>query len=223
MKRLVAFVAVAALMMGTVAGLSSSVYADQSDTIVGSVSINCPVPATVELNGGDAEVAFAPITNIISNPNTSTDPGAIKLKVDMGCYWGSWQVNATATRFTSTTTHQTFSANRLSLVSEGVDSYALDPFDDPLWFDDVLEPDASDAHFSCNSSTNPLGPCGEEILATDTNLLTWILEFLTGGELTGAPAPFVTEASYTGVLSNVPFLWGNNTYTSTITVELAYD
>ncbi|MCC6703915.1 MAG: hypothetical protein IT334_03500 [Thermomicrobiales bacterium] len=226
MKRLIAFVGVAALMMGTMAGLATSVNAlEDTDTVTGSVLISCPVAASVNITADDdgETVTFDDIENIVEDRSTQTEEGAIKVTVDMGCYLGSWQVNATATRFTSPDTTQRFGADHLSLEAEGVDYY-FDGVDDPLFFDDVMEPDVSDAQFTCNNSTTPGGPCGEEILATNTNLLTFLLNLIFGpGSFDANPAPFTTVASYTGFLEDLPFLWGSNTYSSTITVELTTD
>jgi hypothetical protein len=229
LKRLIAIAGAGALMMGTMVGLSTSVLADDEDTIVGSVSISCPTAASVSLTG--EQVDFAPI-DITETDETSTEPGAIQLTVDMGCYLGPWQVNAAATKFTSDTTAQWFGANHLSLEDPQVDSYFFDPVDDiyvnlpwplpDINLPDVAEPDASAAFFECGS-TNPNGSCGEEILETSQNLVTFFINLLVPGAYVAMPAPFITEASYTGVLSDIPFLWGEHTYTSTITVELATD
>jgi hypothetical protein len=203
-KRLIALTAAIALMMGTIAGLASTANAN-TDSAQGSVSISCGIPATVEMN----DFAFAPV-DLLNSDSTSTDPGAVEISVDMGCYWGPWQVGASATPFTSGSTSQTFSASHLSLEDANVELYSLEPID----FLGVLEPTASDAFFTGGGN-------GGTVLETAENFFLW-------WQLPDSPAPFTTTASYTGHLTDLPFIFSSITgnahvFTSTITVTLTLD
>ncbi len=205
LKRLIGLVCAMALMMGTAAGLATTANAQGTDSGEGSVTISCSIPSTVSIN----DFAFNPV-DLLNSDSTSTGPGAVQIEVDMGCYWGEWQVSASATPFESNTTSQTFSASHLSFEDAEVDTYSLEPID----FLGLLEPTASDANFS-NSGN------GGTILETAEN-------FLFFWQLPDSPAPFVTTASYTGHLTNLPFIFssitGNShTFTSTITVTLTMD
>jgi len=203
-RKLIGIAGSAMLLAGMTAGVATAQVTD-SDTMQTSVQITCPVPATVALGG---DVAFDPITDIINDHDTQTAPGAIEVTVDMGCYWGPWQVNAYTTNFVAGP-FMWFSADHLSLVDANVDSYFLDPIDGPF---DFLEPEASNAYF------NGAGPINQEtILETDENWIWW--PWIQGPD---DPAPFVTEASYTGQLTNLPILLTGN-YVATLTVELATD
>jgi hypothetical protein len=175
-------------------------------TLPASITISCPSPATVNLTGN---ANFAPI-NILSQNDSSTTPGAIGLTVDMGCYWGGWSVDAQSSNF-SAGPGKNFSASHLSLQDATVTDFYFKT-GVPI-FDAFTEPDASNAFFSSSSDT-------DTVLETNESFLQWLL---TGDA--DVPAPFVTTATYTGVLTDIPFLAfaGSNTYTATITVTLALD
>ncbi len=197
-NRIVGAVGAAALMIGMSVGIAS---AQSSDSIETSVQIGCPAVATVEL-GGNA--TMAPITNIFEQDYTQTASGAIQLEVDMGCYLGPWQVNASITNF-SAGPGEWFSADHFSLQDATVETYFLDSIDTPF---DFLAPTANDAYF---------WGAGDEdtILETTENWFFW-------WQLPDTPAPFVTTASYTGHLDDLPIL-AEGEYTATLTVELTTD
>jgi hypothetical protein len=198
-------VGVAALGLTILTGPMASAQ-DSSDSIQASVTISCPDVATVEV-GGDAN--FDTI-NILDENDTQTGDGAIEVTVDMGCYWGGWSVSAQSTNF-SAGPGMSFSASHLSLQDATTESWYLQT-GVPL-ADAITRPDASDAFFSSSSDS-------DTILETNESFVWWLLN----GDAT-VPAPFVTEASYTGVLTDIPFLAfsGDNTYTATITVDLALE
>lgn len=198
MKRIIGFAAAVALMLGMTAGIAN---AQSTDGGSGSVTLSCGEPMSVSIN----DFTFAPIDLYVSN-DTATAEDAVQITVDMGCYWGPWQVSASATPFTSGTTLQTFSASHMSFVDADVAIYSLEPID----FLGILEPTASNANF---------GTSGNTVLETAENFFLW-------WQLPDSPAPFVTTATYTGTLTDLPFIFatliGNShTFTSTITVTLA--
>jgi hypothetical protein len=193
------------MTIGMTAGVAT---AQDTDSAVGSVTISCPIPATVQLGGN---FDFDPIANIYQQQSTQTDAGEIDITVDMGCYWGPWQVGAQASNFTAP--GGAFSASHFSLQDATVSSYYLDGIDGP---GDPLEPEASDAFFSSSSDE-------DVILETDENFI-WIFQ------LPDTPAPFVTTAEYTGHLDNLPVpllialgVTNTMTFQTTLTVELTLD
>jgi hypothetical protein len=200
-NKIIGLIGVGALTVGLTAGIANA----NTDQAVGSVEISCSIPATVAMG----DFSFAPVDLLVSD-STSTDPGAVQIAVDMGCYWGPWQVGASATSFTSPTTVQSFSASHLSFEDAAVETYSLEPID----FLGVLEPTASDAYFTAGGS-------GGTVLETAENFFLW-------WQLPDSPAPFTTTASYTGHLTDLPFIFssitGNtHTFSSTITVTLTLD
>lgn len=199
-NRIVGAIGATALLLGMTAGLASAQVVD-TDSTEASVIIDCAAPLTVEIGGS---AAMADIDDIFTQNDTSTAPGGIGLTVDMGCYWGPWQVNASVTNF-SAGPGRWFSADHFSLQDATVETYFLDPIDTP-W--DLLEPTANDAYF---------WGAGDEdtILETSEN---WFFFW----QLPDTPAPFVTTASYTGHLTDLPIVLPG-TYTATLTVELATD
>jgi hypothetical protein len=172
-------------------------------TLPASIDISCGSPATASL-GGNAD--FAPI-NILTQNDSETAAGAIELTVDMGCYWGGWSVDAQSSNFVAGP-GRSFSANHLSLQDATVTDFYLKTGVPIL--DGFTEPDARNAYFSSSSDQ-------DTILETNESFLQWLL---TGNP--NVPAPFVTTATYTGVLTDIPFLAfsGTNTYEATITVTL---
>lgn len=191
---------VAALGMGLTAGIAS---AQDSDSMTTSVNVNCADAATVTLGGNGA---FAPIANGVTQHDTQTGQGAIKLTVDMGCYWGPWQVDASISNFVAGP-GQWFSGSHFSLEDATVESYFLDPFDGPF---DIAEPTASDANFFAPYIDQ------DTILETQENWFWW-------WQLPDSPAPFVTTASYTGVLTDLPAIPTSGNYTATLYVTLSLD
>lgn len=126
----------------------------------------------------------------------------------MGCYWGPWEVDAQITNFRAAP-GQWFHASHFSLVDATVDSYFLDPVDGRF---DLLEPTANDAHFT--------GPRDENTILETTETWFWWFGWHQGPDV---PAPFVTTASYTGELTNLPAYLHSGTYSATLTVELTND
>lgn len=205
-KKLLGIVGVAAMTVGMTAGVAT---AQSVDTATGSVTISCPHPATVQLGG---DFVFDPIADIYAQDDTQTANGAIDITVNMGCYWGPWQVGAQTSNFTAPGGF--FSASHFSLQDAAVTSYYLDGIDGP---GDIFEPDANDAYFSSSSDE-------DVILETSENFLTfWIAN-------DDFAAPFVTTAEYTGHLTNLPVpvlialgVTNTMTFTNTLTVELTLD
>jgi len=204
-NRIVGAIGTVALFTGMTAGVA---FADTA-TIPTSVQVTCPTPASVELSG---DGTFAPINNILTQDDTSTAPGAFVVTVDMGCYWGPWQVNAEVSAFVAGPL-QFFSGDHFALEDATVESYFNDPFDGPF---DILAPTASDAEFAPIPGF-PIGDAaGENAIFETTEVFFWIFQ------LPDIPAPFVSEASYTGTLTDLPFLLSGN-YSATLTVELTTD
>lgn len=200
-NRIVGAVGTSALLLGMSMGIVSAQVVS-TDTIQTSVDVSCVAPMTVVI-GGNA--TMDPITDIFTDNDTQTGAGAIDVTVNMGCYLGDWQVNASVTNF-SAGPGQWFGADHFSLEDATVDSYFLDPLDTVF---DLAEPTANDAYF--------FGPADEDtILETQENFFFWLI---FGQDV---PAPFETTASYTGHLEDLPWLLSGN-YTATLTVELATD
>lgn len=194
-------VGVGALGMALTTGFATA----STDSITTSVQVTCPQPMTVDV-GGNA--TFDPILDSINDHDTSTAPGAITVTVDMGCYWGPWQVNAKTTNFVAVgNPFLWFGANHLSLQDATVETYAAEPID-PF---SILEPEASNAYFS--------GPTDYDTILETAQTWIWF-PYIPGPDI---PAPFVTEASYTGVLSGLPTALPSGTYQSTLTVVLTAD
>lgn len=201
-NKLVGIVGAAAMVVGLTAGIATAQVTDTA-SMPTSVQITCPTPAQVYLSG---DATFAPIANILTQDDTSTAPNSIDLLVDMGCYWGPWQVNAQVSNFIAGP-GLWFSSSHLSLEDATVESYFLDPIDGPF---DLLEPTANDADF--------FGPADQDVILETTEVFV----FWPFPAIVDLPAPFVTTASYTGVLTDLPIVLSGN-YVATLTVELATD
>lgn len=205
-SKLFGLVGVATLGVALASGLATASAPVDQDSITASVDISCLQPMTVSLDGSDA--TFAAITDSYNVHDTSTGTGAIQVTVDMGCYFGPWQVSAQTTNFLQQGGFGWFSASHLSLVDANVDTYALSAGD----FLGTLEPDASNAYFS--------GPYDKDtILETSENWIWWF----GWQQAPDSPAPFVTVASYTGKLTNLPTAIATGTYQATLTVSLTTD
>lgn len=197
-RKLAFFIAAALFALMSVGNVAAQPATDSEQV---TLNVVCPVPVSVDLSG---DLDFEEINAY--GQATSTAPGAIDVKVDVGCYLGPWQVNASITNFTGTT-GDWINAHHFSLENAVTDTYFLEPID-PLGF---VEPTASNAVFS--------GPNDEEaILETDEN---WIW-FFGWHQLPDSPAPFITTASYTGVLSDLGFTLPGH-YQATMTVELTLE
>ena len=201
-----AVVGTLAIGLGLTAGVASAQVVDTASTGT-SVDIDCDHPITVELGGSGV---FEPIPDILVQDSTQTqDPFVVT--VDVGCYLGPWQVNATVTAFVAGP-GQFFTGDHFSLTNPVLTDYAFAPVS-------ALAPEVDGTDF-----VGFIGGVGEDsIFQTRQNIITlpW---WLGGGtvQLPDTPAPFVSTAEFDGALTDLPFVIPGE-YEAVLTVTLATD
>jgi hypothetical protein len=195
------FAAIGAIALG--ASLVSVAPASAQTSAELTVNVVCPVVgAELSVDGGFADI------NPFVNSTTSTSPGAIKVKVNTGCYLGPWNVTASATQFFNSETDLPFiPVSSLQIVDGQVTTSVFDG-------GGILEPPAPSTN---NVSFNLLGAGSDPLLETTPLFLGF-----------DAPAPYITEAKYTGKLNMGPGVLAvlaaagdDQTYESTLTITLA--
>lgn len=196
-RKLVGVFALALLCASMAPGLA---LADDEDTAAVTLSVTCNNPGNVTME----DIDFGTIES--GTPSVSS---TATLTVDMGCYLGSWQVDAQMSNFLGGPANfggfgiNWISAEDFSLENGNVDVYFLEPID-LLGF---LEPETSDAIFTGDDDV-------DTILETTTSFL-W---FLLTGDF-DVPAPFTTEATYDANL-DLPAVIFADDYEAELTVTL---
>ena len=198
-RKTIALLAVAVFSMMSVGSAFAAV--EDADTSAVNLTVVCPASPYVDLSG---DIDFADIDAY--GQSTTTLPGVIAVTVEVGCYLGPWQVNASITNFHGST-GSWIHADKFSLVDAETDIYFLEPID----LFGFLEPTANDAVFVGGDSS-------DAILETAEN---WFW-FFGWHQLPDSPAPFKTTATYTGVLSALGFTLPGE-YQATMTVELTFE
>ena len=205
-NRIVGAVGTTALLLGMTVGIASA----QTSSVDTSVYVECPDLAEVTLGVGGGGGIFDPIvldTNNTSNNDTQTAADDFIVTVDMGYYLGPWQVNADITAFVAGPL-QFFPGTHFSLGDSEVTVSTSGPLQ-PLF-----GPDANDAVFIPAPWAGGTG--ANAIFETASNWITW------WNPNDDFPAPFVSEAVYTGYLDNLPVVPTGN-YVAELTVELTTD
>jgi hypothetical protein len=187
-QKFVSVVGTLALGIGLTAGVAFANDGNAQSQMDLSLNVTCQRVADVRVSGNGS---FAPIDIAGGSYSTSTADDAIKVAVDVGCYWGGWRVDAEVSRFRSIDTNDSFSGGRLSLEAGEVTSvfdgsFPGSPFTEPI------APHAHDADFQ--------GSNDEELIFHTTNLFN-----LIGADpaLFENPAPYQSTARYTGHLDNL--------------------
>lgn len=157
-----------ALGMSLTAG---AVFAEDEASMPLTLNVECSTLSDVEVYSGDGNGAFDSIDIAYNETSTSTETGDIKIKVDVGCDFGAWQVTAEISRFQDGSILKSFSGDKFSMTAEGVDTSFYDGWG-------ILEPKApsvDDAEFVPIPGF-PIGDAGSEapIFYTTGNIL-WFL------------------------------------------------
>ncbi len=186
---------------------AGSAMAESSGEVDLSVHVSCVAQNVVTFEAGP----FADY-NPVTDSTTTTDDGAIKLGVDTGCYLGPWQVNVSASSFENEHGLPIFFANSLSLVDPHV-TVSTFSGTNPFTGNDRA-PQANPVTFNFpGDGSNPM------LETSAATFWGWPVGY-------DNPAPFLTEAEYTGQLSfsdlqrAVLVGLGDHTYTATMTVDL---
>jgi hypothetical protein len=203
-RKLATVVAVAVLGASVFAAMPANA-AEESASAPISVNVICDQTPTIGLTV--AAPGFGDWNPITDGLSKSTAPDAITINVNTGCNFNPWQVDISATPFT-TPGHVPFSAQHLAITNADVESSTLSD----STFGIIPEPEPSNATFTFfGEGSNPV-------------LATRVLWFF---ELIDIPAPFETTATYGAKLTFDSYadllLVGEHTYSSTLTVTLTTD
>jgi len=197
-QKFMSLVGAVALCSGMTFGIASA----QTNDLPVSLDVTCSQPNTVTVTG-DASMSYdvASLTG-----EAQTGPEAIMVEVNVGCYLGPWQVNAQITNFVAGP-FQVIPGQNFSLEAGTVNApWAL-----------IQDPVANDADFTQSSFVSA---DGDNAIFETYKLFS--LPWWLGGDDVDAPAPFVSQAYYTGHLDGLNLATPGD-YDAELTVELVLE
>jgi hypothetical protein len=208
-QKFVSLVGLFALIFGMTAGMAAADSSSSSMEL--GLNVQCLDRMDVAISGSGTFTTGLDEGNDPLERMVTTNPGAIKVQVNVGCYQGPWTVNADVTAFRNGS--DWFDGSRLNLDAHRVYSvYNGNGEQVPFGPGDPLAPIAHDADFSGGGSHS-----GSENDIFHTRLIE------RRGPDTVQRAPWTSTALYTGQLDLSQLNLKEGSYTSTLTVELVLE
>lgn len=113
------FSAIGAVAIGLSLTAGAAFAAEKKDSTDLSLKVECSKLSDIKVYtgvlDGESGGAFAPIDIAYNEFETSTAPGDIKVRVDVGCNFGAWQVDAQVSRFQDGSIFKSFPGEKFSL------------------------------------------------------------------------------------------------------------